>query len=140
MTITLTNQDFELSEKLRVISEMEKQFRQPMNSLFTKIQEGTVVELCEMLVISAKYGDNGQFDKQNFIASILDEWDYSSIMQTCQSLIAHLLFSGTAEEQTKKIEKDDFFPLEMRLSLLTILHLPIPESMKPKPVLTGTES
>ncbi|MFT3951177.1 MAG: hypothetical protein QM689_04385 [Oscillospiraceae bacterium] len=99
-TITVADQTYELKTNLGTSFQIEEAFKMPLTEIFGKTDSAHVTELIKMLAIAGREDKN-----PGFRSALLNNWDYTDLQFTVQELLGRLMFSGTDEENERKIEK-----------------------------------
>ena len=119
MFITVGTNDYELKTKLGTSIKLEQKFKLPLMEIFSNVERAEITELISILAISAD-----KVNDLNFKNELLEDWDYTDLQNAVQELLTRLMFSGSDEQNEKKIDK---FPVgeQQKNAFREMLGLPI---------------
>ena len=119
MFITVSNNDYELKTKLITSIKLEQKFKLPLMEIFSNVERAEITELLSILAISAD-----KVNDKDFKNDLTENWDYTDLQNAVQELLTRLMFSGSDEQNEKKIDK---FPVgeQQKNAFREMLGLPI---------------
>ena len=125
MFITVGTNDYELATKLGTSIKLEQKFKLPLMEIFSNVERAEITELLSILAIASANANDKDFVKE-FKDDLTDKWDYTDLQNAVQELLTRLMFSGSDEQNEKKIDK---FPVgeEQKNAFRELLGLPIKE-------------
>lgn len=125
MFITVGTNDYELATKLGTSIKLEQKFKLPLMEIFSNVERAEITELLSILAIASVKANDKDFVKE-FKDDLTDKWDYTDLQNAVQELLTRLMFSGSDEQNEKKIDK---FPVgeEQKNAFRELLGLPIKE-------------
>lgn len=123
MFIEVGTNTYELKTKLGTSIKLEDKFKMPLMDIFSNIEKAEITELLSILAIASVNADDKDFVKK-FKEDLTDNWDYTDLQSAVQELLTRLMFSGSDEQNEKKIDK---FPVgeEQKNAFREMLGLPI---------------
>ncbi|MPW25946.1 hypothetical protein GC105_09100 [Alkalibaculum sp. M08DMB] len=102
MYLEVDEQQFELHSKLGVAKKIEKRFKSTIGQIFGKLDVAEIDELIDILAIATqKEGE----ELKEFKNLVIDNFDYGDLNIAVQDYIIELQFSGTPEQNEKKLQK-----------------------------------
>lgn len=118
MFITVGTNDYELATKLGTSIKLEQKFKLPLMEIFSNVEKAEITELLSILAISAD-----KVNDKDFKDDLTENWDYTDLQNAVQELLTRLMFSGSDEQNEKKIDK---FPVgeEQKNAFREMLGLP----------------
>ena len=121
MYITVGANEYELKTKLATSIKLEQKFKLPLIEIFANSEKAEILELISILAIA---GD--KVNDKDFKEELTEEWDYTDLQNAVQELLTRLMFSGSDEQNEKKIDK---FPVgeEQKNAFREMLGLPTRE-------------
>ena len=122
MYITVGANEYELKTKLATSIKLEQKFKLPLIEIFANSEKAEILELISILAIA---GD--KVNDKDFKEELTEEWDYTDLQNAVQELLTRLMFSGSDEQNEKKIDK---FPVgeEQKNAFREMLGLPTREA------------
>lgn len=122
MYITVGANEYELKTKLATSIKLEQRFKLPLIEIFANSEKAEILELISILAIA---GD--KVNDKPFKEELTEEWDYTDLQNAVQELLTRLMFSGSDEQNEKKIDK---FPVgeEQKNAFREMLGLPTREA------------
>lgn len=123
MFIEVGTNTYELKTKLGTSIKLEDKFKMPLMDIFSNVEKAEITELLSILAIASVNADDKDFVKK-FKEDLTDNWDYTDLQNAVQELLTRLMFSGSDEQNEKKIDK---FPVgeEQKNAFREMLGLPI---------------
>ncbi|HZK22181.1 MAG TPA: hypothetical protein VFC76_07915 [Oscillospiraceae bacterium] len=123
MFITVGTNDYELATKLGASIKLEQKFKLPLMEIFSNVERAEITELLSILAIASVKANDKDFVKE-FKDDLTDSWDYTDLQNAVQELLTRLMFSGSDEQNEKKIDK---FPVgeQQKNAFREMLGLPI---------------
>ena len=125
MFLTIGDTEYTLQTTLGTAESIEIKFQKPLMDVLIGIESAVIKELVTIIAIAAgKIGDS----KLN--EDIKAHMDYIELQSAVMELLARMMFSGTAEQVEKKLDK--FAGGEQAKNVLRgLLGLPMPEPVTP---------
>jgi len=100
MFIEVETNTYELKTKLDTSIKLEDKFKMPLMEIFSNIEKAEITELLSILAISAD-----KVNDKDFKDDLTENWDYTDLQNAVQELLTRLMFSGSDEQNEKKIDK-----------------------------------
>lgn len=123
MTIQVGDTRYELSTKLGAVKRLEAKFEKPLPQVMAEISSASLDHLMDLVAVATAQ------DTREFRDALIEHWDYSDLQGAAMRALSGMLFSGTAEEQQRKIDE---FPAddESKNAIRGLLGLPIKPAKK----------
>lgn len=100
MYLTINDAKYEMSTKLIVAKKIESKFKLTIMQIFQKLDSAMIDELLDMVLITiAKENDTALRN------DIFETLDYLDLFAYVQEVIVRIMFSGTPEQNEKKLQK-----------------------------------
>lgn len=119
MFIEVGKNEYELKTKLGISIKLEQKFKLPLREIFNNVERAEITEIISILAISAD-----KVNDKDFKNDLTENWDYTDLQNAVQELLTRLMFSGSDEQNEKKIDK---FPVgeQQKNAFRELLGLPI---------------
>ena len=100
MYLTINEENYEMSTKLIVAKKIESKFKLTIMQIFQKLDSAMIDELLDMVLITISKEND-----QALRTAIFETLDYLDLFAYVQEVIVRIMFSGTPEQNEKKLQK-----------------------------------